>query len=377
MGSKGYFPLSLRLPVTKVSEINGRRRQQPRMQANPDFWRGRKVAVIGGTGFLGWHIVRQLVGLGGSVRVPALPPRADHPIHDLEPVELVIGDLRDAASVRHAIAGCDIVFNAAAVVAVWGPALKLMDEVHRRGTLNVLAAAAKVRLIHVSSIVTIGATRTGNVLDENSPFTLGRLRVDYVRTKRAAEELVFAAKQDVVVTNPGYLVGPDDPELSITGRFCRRYWRGRIPVAPPGGYNLADVRDVATGHLLAAEHGVTGRRYILGGENHTVATFLQLLAAAAGWRPRAFAVLPQWMMRAMAECCELRSRFTRREAYPSRQGARLLRYFWYVRSDRAARELGYSPRPLVATIEDTHSWHVAQGISPLHGIAKWWLRPAA
>ena len=347
------------------------------MQANPDFWRGRKVAVIGGTGFLGWHIVRQLVELGGSVRVLALPPRADHPIHDLEPVELVIGDLRDPASVRHAIAGCDIVFNAAGVVAVWGAALKLMDEVHRQGTLNVLAAAAKVRLIHVSSIVTIGATRTGNVLDENSPFTLGRLRVDYVRTKRVAEELVFAAKQDVVVTNPGYLVGPDDPELSITGRFCRRYWRGRIPVAPPGGYNLADVRDVATGHLLVAEHGVTGRRYILGGENHTVATFLQLLAAAAGWRPRAFAVLPQWMMRAMAECCELRSRFTGREAFPSRQGARSLRYFWYVRSDRAARELGYSPRPLVATIEDTHSWYVAQGLSPLHGITKWWLRPAA
>ncbi|HEY2103785.1 MAG TPA: NAD-dependent epimerase/dehydratase family protein [Chthoniobacterales bacterium] len=346
------------------------------MQANPDFWRGRQVAVIGGTGFLGWHIVRQLVELGARVRVLALPPRADHPIHKLEPVELVIGDLRDAASVRHAIGGCDIVFNAAGVVAFWGAALKVMDDVHRRGTLNVLAAAAKARLIHVSSIVTIGATRDGNVLDENSPFTIGRLRVDYVRTKRVAEELVLAAKQDVVVTNPGYLVGPDDPELSMVGRFCRRYWRGRIPVAPPGGYNLADVRDVATGHLLAAEHGVTGKRYILGGENHTVARFLQLLAAVAEWRPRAFAVLPQWMMGVMAECCELRSRFTQREAYPSRQAARLLHYFWYVSSDRASRELSYSSRPLAATIEDTYSWYIAQGISPLHGFNRWWLRPA-
>jgi dihydroflavonol-4-reductase len=347
------------------------------MRPNPDFWRGRRVAVTGGTGFLGWHLVRRLVGLGSRVRVFALPPRADHPVHDLPSVELVSGDLRDAASVARALADREIVFNAAGVVAVWGPGLAVMDAVHRQGTANVLAAAPTARIVHTSSIVAVGGTRTGTRLDEDSPFMLNRVRIDYVRTKRAAEELALATGRDVVVTNPGYLVGPDDPELSVMGRLCQRFWRGRVPVAPPGGFNLVDVRDAATGHLLAAEHGVAGRRYILGGNNSTLGGFLQMLAAAAGWRPRAVPTLPRWVMSAMAEWCELRSRFTGREAYPSRQAARLHRYYWFVRSDRAERELGYCARPLAATVRDTYVWYSARGLRSPRGVNRWWLRPAA
>jgi dihydroflavonol-4-reductase len=91
----------------------------------------------------------------------------------------------------------------------------------------------------------------------------------------------------VVVTNPGHLIGPDDFEPSVIGRFCIRFWKGRIPLASGGGLNVVDVRDVARGHLLAAEHGRAGHRYILGGENRTFRSFLAKLAAVAGMRPRA------------------------------------------------------------------------------------------
>src|SRR5439155_1230081 len=128
-------------------------------------------------------------------------------------------------------------------------------------------------------------------------FNLERLRVDYVRAKCAAEQVAAGAAargRHVVIVNPGYLLGPEDYELSVMGRLCARFWRGRILVAPPGGYNVVDVRDVATGHLLAAEHGRPGRRYILGGENYTLPELFRLLARAAGWRPRALIRLPRW-----------------------------------------------------------------------------------
>src|SRR5581483_6062342 len=169
------------------------------------------------------------------------------------------------------------------------------------------------------------------------------------------EELALAAAaagRDVVVTNPGYLVGPDDPERSALGRLCRRYWRGRVPAAPPGGGNLVDVRDVAAGHLLAAERGRAGRRYILGGENHTLTDFFRLLAATAGWRPRALPTLPWWALAAVAEVAEGQARLTGRVPFPARQTGRMHRYCWFVRSDRAACELGYAPRPLAATLRD-------------------------
>jgi dihydroflavonol-4-reductase len=351
------------------------------MHPDPSFWRGRLVAVTGGTGFLGWHIVRRLVGLGARVCAFALPPRADHPIRGLRSVELVTGDICDAAAVEQALAGREFVFHAAGVVAVWGRGLAVMEAVHCQGTANVLAAAPPhARIVHTSSMVAVGATRTGEPLDEDSPFPLGRLRVDYVRTKRASEETALAAAaagRDVVVTNPGYLVGPDDPEGSVMGRLCQRFWRGRVPFAPPGGFNLADVRDVAIGHLLAAERGVAGRRYILGGEDHSLAGFLRMLAAAAGWRPRAVPTVPSWLVTLAAELSELRARWTGKEPYPSRQGARLHRYYWFVRSERAMRELGYDPRPLEATLRDTYGWYWVRGLGRPRGVNRWWLRPAA
>jgi dihydroflavonol-4-reductase len=348
------------------------------MAGRQGFWTGRRVCVTGGTGFLGYHLSRQLLAEGARVRVVALPPPTRPP--QLPPgVETAYGDVLDAVFVRRALAGSDVVFHTAGLVAVWGPALKRLYPVHVEGTRNVLAGApASARVVHTSSVVAVGASRNREALSEDSPFNLPGLRVDYVHAKRAAEAVALGAAargQWVTVTNPGYLIGPEDYERSVMGRFCRRFWQGRMLVAPPGGFNLADVRDVARGHLLAAERGAPGRRYILGGENRTLRSFLRRLAGAAGMRPRALPRLPLWALRALAVLAEGRARLTGKEPYPSRQHARLNAWHWFVRSDRARSELGYQPRPLARTLEETYRWYVARHQLTLRGLNAWWMRP--
>jgi len=146
-------------------------------------------------------------------------------------------------------------------------------------------------------------------------------------------------------------------------------------LAAPGGYNLVDVRDVAAGHLLAAEHGQLGRRYILGGTNLDLCDFMRLLLREANMEPRWLPRLPTIAMWIAAGLAELRSWKTHREPYPSFQHMRLNGYRWLVSSERAQAEIGYKPRDIGATIWDMHAWYVGQRVVKLRGLTRWWMRP--
>jgi len=346
------------------------------MEPRPAFWAGKRVCVTG-AGFLGFHLVRQLQALGAAVRLFTLPLRPDHPLRQDRDVEAVYGDVLDPHAVARGLAGSEVVIHTAGLVAGWGPALAKMRAVHVEGTANVLSAAGTACVIHVSSIVAVGAARSGKVLTENHLFNLDRLAVDYVHAKRAAEQVAIAAGRcgrSVLVVNPAYLVGPEDHEDSIMGRFCARFWKGRVPLAPPGGFNFVDVRDAARGCLLAAEHGRPGRRYILGGENQTLQSFLALLARAAGFQPRALPRLPLWMLGALAYVTEAKAAASKKEPYPVMQHVRMNGYFWFCRSDRARSELGYTSRPLSETLTDTYHWWRDAGLPSPRGLIAWWLR---
>lgn len=350
------------------------------MQPDRAFWAGKRVCVTGGTGFLGWQIMRQLLDLGAKVRVLALQPAKTHPIHTFADVDTIWGDVRDPDVVRRALKDQSVIFHTAGVVGAWGIQRQRMWSVHVDGTKNVLEVAPKdARIVHTSSLTAVGGSRNGHALTEDSPFRLEGTKIDYVLAKRAAEEVALeahAAGRSVVITNPGYLVGPEDFERSIMGRFCVRFWKGRILMVPPGGLNLVDARDVATGHLLAAERGVSGRRYLLGGENHRYTTFLEILASVSGCRPRLMPRIPLFLLAAIAGVAEFRARLTGKEPYPSFGHLHNSRYDWFASSQRAINELGYTARPLIESLRDSYEWHRrTESIRP-RGLNRWLLRPA-
>ncbi len=330
------------------------------MELDSHFWAGKRVCVTGGTGFLGWHLLRQLLPLTGRVRVLGLRPASEELWERLRPLDCVVGDVRDGGAVRRAVRGCDVVFHAAGPVTLWGKALKAIRDIHLSGTRQVVEALpAGARLVHTSSVVAVGAAAGSEALTEESRFDLQRLKVDYVHAKREAEAEALAAAgtgRDVVVVNPAYLIGPEDYERSEMGRLCLRGWKGKLPLVPAGALNFVDVRDAARGHLLAAERGRPGRRYILGGENLTFAEFAARLAAVRGLPPRRRLVLPAWAQTVAAWYAGVRARFTGRQPYPSLQHARMNRRRWYYSSERARAELGYCPRPVEESLRDAHEW---------------------
>jgi dihydroflavonol-4-reductase len=335
------------------------------MNLDAPFWAGKRVCVTGGSGFLGWHLLRQLLPLSCRVRILGLPPISRQLRTRLQGLDWVIGDVRDPAVVGPALRDCDLVFHAAGPVAMGGPALERMYEIHVLGTQLVLRALpAHARLVHTSSVVTVGACLGQEALTEDRAFQPERLNVAYIHAKRAAEDCVLQAAAngvDAVVVNPAFLTGPEDHEGSVMGNFCLRYWRGKMPLMPRGGVNFVDVRDVAHGHLLAAKWGRAGRRYILGGENRPFTEFIDLLDAVRGQPARRRRSIPIWLQTALACFAEVQAYLRGREPYPSLQHVRMNRYSYYYSSQRAAMELGYQARPLRESLTDTYRWFLLDG----------------
>jgi dihydroflavonol-4-reductase len=340
------------------------------------FWNGTPVCVLGGNGFLGRHLVRALLAQGARVVTLSLPGPV---LESHTNLEERTGTVADRAAVRAACAGARVVFLAAGPVGVGGSHARGMTT--HTSAVSVVAEAAPpgVPIVLTSSIVAVGATRRGDVLNEEAPFPNARLRVEYVRAKRAAEE--EALSRGAIVVNPGYLFGPDDPGLSVMGELCLQFWRGRVAFPPPGGISCADVRDVAEGHLLAAERGAPGTRYILSGENLRFTALFAALASAGKLRravvPSFRPAAPGWAYWCLAAVSELGAQLSGKNPVPSFEFVRMFRLCWFVSSERAKRELGYAPRPLAETLRDAFEWHAARTRVVPRGLNRLWLRPAA
>ena len=316
--------------------------------------------VTGGSGMLGARIARLLVARGEKVRVTYLPGDTLAALEDLRPLEHAPADLLDEDAMGRALEGVETVVHTAALVS-FDPALYEQQMlVNVEGTRRLLAAARRAgvrRLVHTSTVNTLGIPPPGTLGDEGTPFNWGPYRIGYMDSKRAAEELVLEEARrglHAVVVLPGTLFGPGDVHLNGAS-YIRLVARAPLVApAPPGGTTVAHVDDVAGGHLLALEHGSSGRRYILGGEPMSYVEMFEQIAAALGRQVRVRR-LPAWLTeRAGRAGSWLRGRGVPApltEGMAAAGAAEL-----YYSSERARRELGWSWRSGRDAIRDGVRW---------------------
>ena len=320
--------------------------------------------VTGATGFIGHHVAADLIAHGWSVRALVRPASMAGGLWPAgaEPVE---GDLCDAAAVASAARGCDAVFHVAAHYALRRSAARAVERTNVQGTANVLAAAAAAgaRMVHTSSVATIGVPPTG-VGDEDTPLPRAQVIGAYKRSKVVSERLVadaVRAGQWVAIVNPSAPVGPGDRRPTPTGRVVLDFLRGRMPAVVDTGLNVVDVRDVAAGHRLALERGTPGRRYILGNANMTLAGILGTLARETGL-PAPRTRIPHAAAIGIAAVDELvEGWILRREPLAPLDGARMARKHMYFTAARAVKELRMPQSPVRDALRDAAEWFYAEG----------------
>lgn len=321
--------------------------------------------VTGATGFVGSAVARALLRAGHPVRVLARPRGDRRNLAGLS-VAIAEGDLADRGSLARAVAGCRYLFHVAADYRLWVPDPAPMFRANVAGTRDLMKAALAAgveRIVHTSSVATLGLVPDG-VADEETPSREEDMIGPYKRSKFQAEAVVrgLAAERGLpaVIVNPSTPLGPRDLKPTPTGRLIVEAARGHVPGFVDTGLNLAHVDDVAAGHLAAAERGRVGERYILGGENMTLAEILAEVARLVGRAPPRFKV-PYALAYPLAIAAEMAARVSGREPFVTRDGVRMSRKRMYFASEKAARELGYSARPARAAIADALAWFRANG----------------
>jgi dihydroflavonol-4-reductase len=330
---------------------------------------GDVTVVTGGTGFVGAAVVRRLISAGHRVRVLA---RSGNPRRLLTglPVEIVDGDLADADSLRRCLHGCRLLFHVAAMYSLWARDRRLFYEVNVEGTRRILRAAAEAgvgRVVYTSTVGAVGFPKDGRPGTEETPVGLADMVGDYKRSKFLAEEVArdFARQGlPVVIVNPSTPVGPGDIKPTPTGQMIVDFLRGKMWAYLDTGLNLVDVRDVAAGHLLAAERGRVGERYILGGRDLTLREIFEILGRIAGRRPprlkvSAAAVLP------LARLSEwIADHFTGRPPVVAVDAVRMARKRMYFDPGKAVRELGMPQSPVEDALAGAVRWFRTNGYAP-------------
>ena len=315
----------------------------------------QRALLTGATGFVGWHVAKKLKERGWEVRALS----RSGPITDLD-VETVPGDLRDEPSLTQACIGCSHVFHVAADYRLWTADPVQMYESNVEGTRKLLRAAHLAKAEKIVYCSTVGAVgmRKGLIADEASPVGIDDMKGHYKRSKYKAEQVALEAAREgvpVVIVNPTTPVGDHDVKPTPTGKVIVDFLAGRIPAFIDTGLNYVDVEDVAEGHLLAAQHGRIGERYILGSENLTLKQMLDRLAAQSGLRAPTIQV-PYALAYTAALLSTGLSAITGKHPAIPLDGVRYAHIKMWVNCAKAEAELGYAPKPVDAALRRAVEW---------------------
>jgi len=331
-----------------------------------------KVLVTGATGFIGSHVAQALAAQGADLRLLTRASSRTENIAGLN-AERVTGDLRDPDSLKPAMQGCEFVFHVAADYRLW---VRDPDQMYRsnvEGTRAIIRAAQESgvrRVIYTSSVATMGFTTAGHLANESSPVSIKEMVGHYKRSKFMAEQIAIEAGKNganVVVVNPTTPVGEQDIKPTPTGRIIVDFLKRKFPAYVDTGLNVADVKEVARGHLLAMEKAVPGERYILGGENLTLKQILDQLSAITGLpSPRlrvphtvalGFAVLDQCFTGMVLG----------KEPRATIDAVRMGRKKMFASSSKAERELGYKIISVKDALSRAIHWFRTEGYLEVAG----------
>ena len=325
----------------------------------------RRSLVTGGTGFVGANLVRELLADGDRVRVLARPGGDRRALDGCE-VEIVEGDLLDADSVRRAVAGMERVYHVAADYRLWCPDPAALFRANVDGTRHVLGAAraaGAARIVYTSTVGALGIPKDGRPGDETTPVSLADMVGPYKASKFVAEEVAreFAARgAPVVIVNPSAPVGPWDVKPTPTGQMIVDFLRGKMVASLDTGLNIAHVRDVARGHILAAERGRVGERYVLGHANLSLLEIFRALARLTGLPAPRFRV-PYALAWLAAAGMEGVARLTGGAPAVPLTAVRMARKRMFFSADKAVRELGLPQTPAEQALGDAVEWFLAHG----------------
>lgn len=326
--------------------------------------------VTGATGFVGSAVARCLSARGHALRLLVRRGNDRRNIEGLD-AELAEGDLVDADSLARAVAGCRYVVHVAADYRIWVPDPAAMRRANVEGTRALMRAALGAgveRVVYCSSVAALGLTGDATPADERTPVSrdavVGAYKLSKFDAERIVSELVKAEALPAVIVNPAAPVGPRDVKPTPTGRMIADAAAGRMPAYVDTGLNIVHVNDVAEGHALALEHGVVGQRYILGGDNLTMAALLALVDDVMG-RAQRRVRLPVGLLWPLALGCEAVARIGGGEPMVTRDHLRMARKTMFFSSAKATAELGYRPQPARRAIADAIAWLRENGrISP-------------
>lgn len=320
-----------------------------------------KVLVTGATGFLGSHLVQGLTAQGWDVRALV---RKNSDLTELpSSIQIIYGDLLDKKSVQEGLESVDGVFHVAGLMSSSPKERENLFKVNVEGTQSIvdLCIEKKIKkLVHVSSVVAVGASLDREILNENSEnITLGKSFANY-DSKRQGEEIVLKAARagalNATVVNPSLMYGARDARKS-TRKGNLRAAQGKLPFYTSGGVNVVPVEDVVKAMLVAFNSGKSGERYLLTGENITIQELLTTISRLAdAQEPRT--VLPDKLFLALAKAHDflgLKTELSQENYFAATA------FHWYDNS-KAKKDLGFQPGPWQEALKRSVQWMKDNGL---------------
>jgi dihydroflavonol-4-reductase len=330
-----------------------------------------RVFITGATGFVGAHVARRYAAEGASL---CLLTRKTSRLDALEGIdaETVVGDLREPASLRTAMEGCDALVHVAADYRLWVRDPHEMHAANVDGTRELLRIAREAgvqRVVYTSSVATMGFKADGTIVNEDTPVTIDDMIGHYKRSKFLGEqEAIKAARagQHVMILNPTTPIGPGDLKPTPTGRIIVDFLNKKFPAYVDTGLNLVDVDEVARMHVVALDRGTPGERYILGGENLTLKQILDRMSAITGL-PSPTMKVPHAVAMGFAFFDEsITGKLRGKEPRATVEAVRMGKKMMFASSAKAERDLGFRVLPIYNALRSAIDWFVEHGYAPPH-----------